>query len=135
LYDNKGSELFEASTRLPEYYPVRTETAVLSSDGQGMADFVGLGAILLELDLFAHEARWNARESAIEMHLVSKIAQVVTVDARRFDFERAESIHTESSREYDRPAFGTLAGDKGWRVHRTWTDDLGQFAIFGLAAT
>ena len=29
LYDRRGSELFEAITALPEYYPTRTETAML----------------------------------------------------------------------------------------------------------
>jgi dimethylhistidine N-methyltransferase len=29
FYDRRGSELFEAITRLPEYYPTRTETALL----------------------------------------------------------------------------------------------------------
>ena len=29
LYDHRGSELFEEITRLPEYYPTRTETALL----------------------------------------------------------------------------------------------------------
>ncbi len=31
LYDRRGSELFEAITALPEYYPTRTETAMLKS--------------------------------------------------------------------------------------------------------
>ncbi|MEU4688647.1 L-histidine N(alpha)-methyltransferase [Actinoplanes sp. NPDC023714] len=30
FYDNRGSELFEEITRLPEYYPTRTERAVLA---------------------------------------------------------------------------------------------------------
>jgi uncharacterized SAM-dependent methyltransferase len=29
LYDTHGSELFDAITRLPAYYPTRTETALL----------------------------------------------------------------------------------------------------------
>ena len=29
LYDHRGSELFEEITRLPEYYPTRTEKALL----------------------------------------------------------------------------------------------------------
>ena len=29
FYDHRGSELFEAITELPEYYPTRTETALL----------------------------------------------------------------------------------------------------------
>jgi L-histidine N-alpha-methyltransferase len=31
FYDHRGSELFEAITRLPEYYPTRTERALLTS--------------------------------------------------------------------------------------------------------
>src|SRR5687767_3040674 len=30
LYDRRGSELFDAITRLPSYYPTRTETALLT---------------------------------------------------------------------------------------------------------
>jgi dimethylhistidine N-methyltransferase len=283
LYDRKGSELFEAITRLAEYYPSRTETAILKSNGQAMANFVGPEAILFEygagagiksrmllssleiprlyvpidiageylnatvkhmqvdfptletwpvtadftaefampaglpagrrvalflgstignldvleagallgrmrkhvgpdgaaiigvdltkdldtlliayddragvtaefnlnllarinrelagdfnLDMFAHEARWNEHESAIEMHLVSRIAQTVTVDGRRFHFEQAESVHTESSRKYDYEWFAALAEANGWNVRRTWSDDRVNFAILGLTPT
>ncbi|MDT8341854.1 MAG: L-histidine N(alpha)-methyltransferase, partial [Longimicrobiales bacterium] len=30
FYDTRGSQLFEAITRLPEYYPTRTERALLT---------------------------------------------------------------------------------------------------------
>ncbi len=33
LYDQAGSELFEAITELPEYYPTRTETGILTEHG------------------------------------------------------------------------------------------------------
>ena len=41
LYDFAGSELFEAITDLPEYYPTRTETAILRS---AAADFARLAS-------------------------------------------------------------------------------------------
>jgi dimethylhistidine N-methyltransferase len=85
------------------------------------------------LDLFSHQARWNGHESAIEMHLVSKTAQTVTVAGRRFHFQQAESIHTESSRKYDYPWFRAFVDDNGWIVRRTWTNDLARFGILGLA--
>lgn len=50
FYDRRGSELFEAITRLPEYYPTRTELRLLETHAPGwMADlrpgvFVELGA-------------------------------------------------------------------------------------------
>ena len=31
LYDRRGSELFDEITRLPSYYPTRTETALLET--------------------------------------------------------------------------------------------------------
>jgi len=41
LYDQKGSELFEAITRLPEYYPTRTERAILERNAADMARLIG----------------------------------------------------------------------------------------------
>jgi dimethylhistidine N-methyltransferase len=280
LYDNRGSELFEAITRLPEYYPTRTETAILKNSAGDIADLAGADVTLLEygagagikteiliaalqaprsyvpidiagdflaltaarmrrrfpalhiapivsdfmidfeipgplrlsrrvaffpgstignlstveataflsrmrrhvgaqgaaiigvdlkkdlqtllcayddregvtaqfnlnlltrinreldgdfvLDRFAHSARWNERESAVEMHLVSQVAQTVNIADRRFTFAAGETIHTESSRKYDSPIFAALAAEGGWTVRRVWTDAREQFAVFGL---
>jgi dimethylhistidine N-methyltransferase len=84
------------------------------------------------VDRFAHEARWNERESAIEMHLVSLNAQIVTVAGRRFAFELGETIHTESSRKYDVPGFTDVAHRSGWRSAMVWSDPAMRFAVFGL---
>ena len=35
FYDTRGSELFEAITELPEYYPTRTETGLLKTPVSG----------------------------------------------------------------------------------------------------
>src|SRR3954466_15526905 len=48
LYDRRGSELFEAITRLPEYYPTRTETALLQRHSGEIADKVGGGHAVVE---------------------------------------------------------------------------------------
>jgi L-histidine Nalpha-methyltransferase len=40
LYDRRGSELFEAITRLPEYYPTRTETALLEAIAPELAEAI-----------------------------------------------------------------------------------------------
>jgi len=87
------------------------------------------------LDRFAHSARWNQQDSAVEMHLVSLGAQTVTVADRRFNFVEGETIHTESSRKYDFPMWSALAADGGWAVSRTWMDAGEQFAVFGLLPT
>jgi dimethylhistidine N-methyltransferase len=48
LYDPRGCELFEQITRLPEYYPTRTETAILKEHAADIADFCGAHTNLLE---------------------------------------------------------------------------------------
>jgi dimethylhistidine N-methyltransferase len=48
FYDHRGSELFEAITELPEYYPTRTETALLRSVAEEIAERVGPGRAVVE---------------------------------------------------------------------------------------
>ncbi|HUG99516.1 MAG TPA: L-histidine N(alpha)-methyltransferase [Gammaproteobacteria bacterium] len=49
FYDQRGSELFDAITTLPEYYPTRTEIAILEAHGAEMAAALGPGVRLIEL--------------------------------------------------------------------------------------
>ncbi|WP_390887873.1 L-histidine N(alpha)-methyltransferase [Comamonas antarctica] len=49
FYDQRGCELFEAITRLPEYYPTRTEKALLLRRGAEIARSVGNCTSLIEL--------------------------------------------------------------------------------------
>lgn len=85
------------------------------------------------LDGFVHEARWNERKSAVEMHLVSLKDQTATVAGREVRFGKRETIHTEDSRKYDVEDFGRLAAAAGWAVERTWTDPDRRFAVLGLS--
>jgi dimethylhistidine N-methyltransferase len=78
---------------------------------------------------FRHEARWNAGESRIEMHLVSRQAQMLRVGDRRFSLDSGESIHTENSYKYGLAAFGRLAAAAGYRGVAAWTD---AEVLFGL---
>jgi dimethylhistidine N-methyltransferase len=48
FYDQAGSELFEAITALPEYYPTRTEAALLAAQGEDIARLVGPGRAVVE---------------------------------------------------------------------------------------
>ena len=52
------------------------------------------------LDAFRHRAYWNPQDSRIEMHLVSTVAQTVTIGGDRFTFTPGESIHTENSYKF-----------------------------------
>jgi dimethylhistidine N-methyltransferase len=48
LYDHRGSELFDEITRLPSYYPTRTETALLHDIMPELARRVPRGAAVVE---------------------------------------------------------------------------------------
>jgi len=48
FYDQTGSELFESITRLPEYYPTRTELGILRDRGSEIAAIIPKGAALIE---------------------------------------------------------------------------------------
>ncbi len=48
FYDRRGSELFEAITDLPEYYPTRTESALLAECCPEVAQAVGPGRAVVE---------------------------------------------------------------------------------------
>ncbi len=49
FYDQRGSELFEAITETPEYYPFRTELGLLEKHGEEMAALLGSNGFLIEL--------------------------------------------------------------------------------------
>jgi L-histidine N-alpha-methyltransferase len=48
LYDRRGSELFEAITALPEYYPTRTERSILSYAASEIAALIGPNRVIVE---------------------------------------------------------------------------------------
>jgi len=49
FYDRRGSRLFDAITRLPEYYPTRTEIGILQQQGEAIAAHLGHDSVLIEL--------------------------------------------------------------------------------------
>jgi dimethylhistidine N-methyltransferase len=48
FYDQLGSRLFEEITRLPEYYPTRTETAILEANAAEIARLIPADAAMIE---------------------------------------------------------------------------------------
>src|SRR5579872_5985326 len=48
FYDAAGSELFEAITRLPEYYPTRTELGIFDTYGPDIARLIAPNSALVE---------------------------------------------------------------------------------------
>jgi dimethylhistidine N-methyltransferase len=82
-----------------------------------------------DLEAFEHRAIWNAADSRIEMHLVSRKAQSVQVAGRSYAFAAGETIHTENSCKFTLESFGALATQAGWRLERTWQCDEPEFAV------
>jgi dimethylhistidine N-methyltransferase len=85
-----------------------------------------------DLAQFAHQARWNAPAQRIEMHLVSRIDQIVSAAGQSFAFKAGESLHTENSHKFTPASFAALAWRAGWRVTQQWISNTPQFAIFCL---
>jgi uncharacterized SAM-dependent methyltransferase len=48
LYDCRGSQLFEAITALPEYYPTRAEVEILSRRSSEIARLASTGRVVVE---------------------------------------------------------------------------------------
>ncbi len=48
FYDERGSQLFDAITHLPEYYPTETELGIMLDNIDEIADLVGPNASLIE---------------------------------------------------------------------------------------
>jgi len=48
LYDDAGSQLFEDITQLPEYYPTRAETEILTGAASDFAKLIGAGRAVVE---------------------------------------------------------------------------------------
>ena len=84
-------------------------------------------------DTFAHYAFYNPGPGRIEMHLLSKVSQLVRVDDQRFAFEPGEGIHTENSYKYTVAEFGGLAARAGFRQQAVWIDDDRLFSVQLLA--
>jgi L-histidine Nalpha-methyltransferase len=84
-----------------------------------------------ESETFAHRAVWNKAASRMEMHLVSRIAQQVSVGALDLtvEFTAGETIHTESSYKYRPGQAESLLAETGFRAEATWTDEHGWFAV------
>ncbi|MFP4208022.1 MAG: L-histidine N(alpha)-methyltransferase [Wenzhouxiangella sp.] len=88
----------------------------------------------VDLDTFAHEARFNADQGRIEMHLVARQATTIEINGQAFTFDPGESIHTESSHKYSVRDFRELARRAGLDSLKVWKDPDGLFSMHWLQA-
>jgi uncharacterized SAM-dependent methyltransferase len=84
--------------------------------------------------LFAHCAFYDAARGRIEMHLVSRKAQRVSLLGRSFPFAAGESIHTENSYKYTVEGFTALAQEAGWQSAAVFQDPQRLFSVHVLSA-
>ncbi|WP_299817431.1 L-histidine N(alpha)-methyltransferase [uncultured Jannaschia sp.] len=84
-------------------------------------------------DAFAYEASWNAVATRIDMRLVSRRDQVVTLPGARIGFAAGEAIHVSAARKYTVENLGALARSAGWKLDRVLTDREDRFAVARLA--
>lgn len=82
-----------------------------------------------EVSSFRHRAFYDERAGRIEMHLVSRRDQTVTVAGEAIHFDEGESIHTEDSYKYSIEEFRQLARESGFRPQKVWTDAAGLFSV------
>ena len=84
-----------------------------------------------DLNKFEHNAFFNEKQSRIEMHLVSKENQIVTIGAlkTKISFKKNETIHTENSHKFTHKMICSYATDAGLQVIKTWTDPKNYFSL------
>ncbi len=74
FYDARGSELFEEITRLPEYYPTRTEAAILEAAAADIAHRTLPGGVLVEF------GSGSSRKTEILLNALPSLSAYVPID-------------------------------------------------------
>jgi dimethylhistidine N-methyltransferase len=93
-----------------------------------------LGKGNFNLEHFEHHAFFNAEKSRIEMHLLSKYDQVVSLFGEGLSFKKDEAIVTEYSYKFEPESFAEFVKEAGFESEHCWTDANQNFALFWLQA-
>jgi dimethylhistidine N-methyltransferase len=83
FYDERGSKLFERICRLHEYYPTRTETAIMQQNVHEVVDLVGHGSMLIEY------GSGSSSKVRILLDHLPEVAAYVPVDISREQLNKA----------------------------------------------
>lgn len=79
--------------------------------------------------LFDHQAIVNTEKSRVEMHLISRIDQMINVAGTTMLLRQGESIHTENSYKYRIEPLRLMAKQAGFDIECVWTDEHQYFAL------
>lgn len=82
-----------------------------------------------DLDAYEHSAEYNEQEGRVEVRLVSKQHQEVTVGNKSFSIDEDEAILTEYSHKYTLDGFAAMAKTAGFNVERVWMDAERLFSV------
>ena len=104
FYDDRGSQLFDAITRLPEYYPTRAERGILERSAKEMAELAAADT-LVELGAGTCE---KTRLLLDAMATTGRLTRYVPFDVSATTIERAAG---ELASEYPGLAVHAVAGD------------------------
>ena len=83
LYDERGSELFEAICETPEYYPTRTETAILAGCAHNIAALMGPHCQLVEF------GSGSSRKVRLLLSAFDRPSSYVAIDISREALQQA----------------------------------------------
>jgi len=80
---------------------------------------------------YEHKSFYNTNKHRIEMHLISKVDQQVTIRAigKTFHFKKGETIHTENSYKYSPRRLNNLVEMSGLQVVENFVDPNKQYTL------
>lgn len=130
----------------PEASPRKTTAHLLAAydDAAGITAAFNLNVLSrlnrdlgtdFDLENFSHQARWNPRDSRIEMHLESMTTQQVHLPANSagpaitLHFTPGETIHTENSYKFTPATIARLLTSSSFAPTQTWHDPQHFFAV------
>jgi dimethylhistidine N-methyltransferase len=90
FYDQRGSRLFEEITQLPEYYPTRTETAILQANAPEIAKLIPADAAMVEF------GAGSSAKARILLRAAPQVSAYVPVDiSGEFLSNEAARLHED----------------------------------------
>lgn len=128
FYDDTGSELFERICTLPEYYPTRTERAILSNHAAGIVARTGAGE-LVELGPGA------ATKTRLLLDAMSKAGTLRRFVAFDFSETMVRRVAHELVREYENLRVIGVVGDFMEQLPELPQDDAGARLVAFLGGT
>jgi L-histidine Nalpha-methyltransferase len=125
-----GTDLIKDPERLVRAYD--DEQGVTAQFNRNVLDVINRELHAdFDVERFAHEARWRDDQERIEMHLVSRGRQSVTIPSctDQIQFADGESILTEISCKFRREAIEAELDAAGFELAEWWTDPDDDYAV------